>query len=169
MQEYLKRLNNEQREAATTIDGRVLILAGAGSGKTATLVARVANMLDNGVLPKEILLLTFTNKAAKEMRDRVALMVGEKANEITATTFHSFCAAFIRQNAHLVSLPYSFSILDAPDTKDAMEMARQEFLSSQKKKGIEYDLKQFPKTNKLCEIHAMSINTYCGIKKAISF
>lgn len=168
MQKYLERLNNEQREAATTIDGRVLILAGAGSGKTATLVARVANMLDNNIPPEEILLLTFTNKAAQEMRERIALMVGEdKASKITATTFHSFCANFVRTNAKLVDLPYNFTILDSPDSKDVVDIARQEFLSSQKIKGVEYDLQEFPKTNLLISIFSLSINSYCGIKKAI--
>lgn len=168
MKEYIAKLNNEQREAATSIDGRVMILAGAGSGKTATLVARVAHMIDSGIPANKILLLTFTNKAAKEMRDRIAALVGKDlSSAITATTFHSFCAAFVRRNAHLISLPHNFTILDGPDTKDTIEIARQEFLSQQKSKGIEYDLKKFPKVGLLCELFSNAINMYCGLKKLL--
>ena len=89
MKPYLAKLNSEQYKAATSIDGRNFILAGAGSGKTATLVARVAYMIDSGIDPNEILLLTFTNKAAKEMKDRIQAMIGENAQGVTACTFHS--------------------------------------------------------------------------------
>lgn len=164
---YLDKLNKEQYEAATTIDGRLLILAGAGSGKTATLISRVAYMIDNGIDPENILLLTFTNKAAKEMRDRAAKMVGETASKITASTFHSFCANFIRRYAKLVELPNDFTILDSADTKDVMDMARQEFLESQDKKGIEYDLKSFPKTTLLLTLHETAINTCLSLSKII--
>ena len=111
MKNYLSKLNTEQYKAATSIDGMNFILAGAGSGKTAVLVARVAYMLDNGIDPKNILLLTFTNKAAKEMKDRIASLVGENARFITACTFHSFCANFLRKNAKLFGFKENYTIL----------------------------------------------------------
>ena len=102
--EYLSDLNKEQFEAATFMDGYMRIIAGAGSGKTKTLVSRTANLIDNGVDPSNIVLLTFTNKAAKEMRDRVIDMIGEDAKNITACTFHSFALNFIK--GHLNKIGY---------------------------------------------------------------
>ena len=124
MKNYLSKLNTEQYKAATSIDGMNFILAGAGSGKTAVLVARVAYMLDNGLDPKNILLLTFTNKAAKEMKDRIASLVGENARFITACTFHSFCANFLRKNAKLFGFKENYTILDNPDMMDAIGISK---------------------------------------------
>ena len=134
MKSYLQNLNNEQYEAATTIDGEVFILAGAGSGKTTTLVARVAYLLDEGIPGDEILLLTFTNKAAREMKNRIISLIGEKAKDVTASTFHSFCANFIRRNARLLDLSPDYTILDSPDMMDAIGIVKQEFLSKAKKR-----------------------------------
>ena len=130
MKNYLSKLNTEQYKAATSIDGMNFILAGAGSGKTAVLVARVAYMLDNGIDPKNILLLTFTNKAAKEMKDRIASLVGENARFITACTFHSFCANFLRKNAKLFGFKENYTILDNPDMMDAIEHDRQPYVDA---------------------------------------
>lgn len=168
MYEYLNRLNPQQKEAATTIDGRLLILAGAGSGKTATLISRVAYMLDNGIAPDNILLLTFTNKAAKEMKDRAEKMIGENAQKITACTFHSFCANICRRYAKVLDLPHNFNILDSADTKDIMDIARQEFLEAQEKKGINYNLKRFPKTGTLLTVHENVINNLSTLPHIIA-
>ena len=89
---YLKTLNKGQYEAATTIHGPVRILAGAGSGKTHTLISRVAYMVDSGIPPEQILLLTFTNNAAKNMVKRAAALSNPACAKITACTYHSFCA-----------------------------------------------------------------------------
>ena len=158
MKKYLQRLNPQQYEAATTIDGRVFILAGAGSGKTATLVARVAYMLDQGIEPNEILLLTFTNKAAKEMKNRIYNLIGSKAEKITACTFHSFCAIFLRKNAKMIGFNPDFTIIDSPDMMDALSISKQSFLSDKKAEKIEYNLKDFPSTSDIGQIYEASVN-----------
>ena len=90
MQDYKKGLNEQQLEAVNTIYGPLLIIAGAGTGKTKTIVCRTANLIEHGILPQQIVMLTFTNKAAKEMKERVTDMLGvEKATGVTACTFHS--------------------------------------------------------------------------------
>ena len=168
MKKYLERLNPQQYEAATTIDGRVFILAGAGSGKTATLVARVAYMLDQNIDPNEILLLTFTNKAAKEMKCRIQNLIGEKARQITACTFHSFCAIFLRKNAHLIGFSPDFTIIDSPDMVDAISISKQSFLNDKKKLGQEYNLKDFPSTLLIVKIYEASINNCVSPQEIIS-
>ena len=158
MKYYLQNLNAEQYEAATSINGRNFILAGAGSGKTTTLISRVAYLLDNDIDGKEILLLTFTNKAAREMKNRIISYIGEKAKDVTACTFHSFCAMFIRKNAEMLGLKSDYTILDSPDMMDALGIVKQEFLSEAKKKEKEYDLKDFPKTATIATVYENAIN-----------
>lgn len=167
MKEFLKQLNEAQYKAATTINGRVLIYAGAGTGKTFTIVSRVANMIDKGIPAEEILLLTFTNKAAKEMRDRVKLLIGESANAVTACTFHSFCANFMRRYAPIIKLERNFNIIDTPDSSDAMSISRQEFIDDKKSEGIKYNLKDFPSTKILLLLHETAINNCISIDEVI--
>jgi DNA helicase-2/ATP-dependent DNA helicase PcrA len=167
MKNYLQKLNPEQYDAATTINGRVFILAGAGSGKTATLVSRVAYMIDQDINPKEILLLTFTNKAAKEMKSRIQDLIGTKANQITACTFHSFCAVFLRKNANLIGFSPDFTIIDSPDMMDALSMSKQSFLSDKKAEQKEYNLKDFPSTSKIGQVYEASVNNNVSQEKII--
>ena len=94
--DYLKNLNKEQKEAVMHIDGPLLVMAGAGSGKTKVLTTRIVNLINEGVDPYNILAITFTNKAAKEMRERVYNMVGEVDSFIG--TFHSLGVRIIREN-----------------------------------------------------------------------
>ncbi|MBP2649891.1 MAG: ATP-dependent helicase PcrA [Firmicutes bacterium] len=96
MLNILNRLNPAQREAATHVDGPLLVIAGAGSGKTSVLTSRIAYLLQQGVRPYNILAITFTNKAAAEMKERVAAIVGDTAKDIWLSTFHAFCAKFLR-------------------------------------------------------------------------
>lgn len=104
-------LNLQQREAVKTIHGPVLILAGAGTGKTRVVTMRIAHMVDEGIKPGNLLSVTFTNKAANEMRERVKEMLGnEKAKEITLGTFHAFCMRLLRQHAHVLGYKNNFSI-----------------------------------------------------------
>lgn len=169
MQQYLAKLNKEQYEAATSIYGMNFILAGAGTGKTSTLTARTAYMVEQGIDPREILLLTFTNKAAKEMKDRIIALMGEKANGITACTFHSFCAIFIRKNASLLGLDSNYTILDSPDMMDALGIAKQDFLANKKQEGKEYNLKDFPQTKVIGSVYEAAINNCMTYEQVISF
>ena len=112
----LSKLNREQRIAAETLDGPVLILAGAGSGKTRALTFRVANLIDHGVPAWQILALTFTNKAAREMKNRVADLIGpEAADEAWISTFHSTCARILRRDIEKLGYSRSFVIYDDDD------------------------------------------------------
>src|SRR5689334_4849447 len=114
---YLDDLNPEQREAVETLDGPVLVLAGAGTGKTRVLTTRIAHILATGrSRPSEILAVTFTNKAAREMKDRVGTMVGQIVEGMPwMGTFHSIGVKILRRHAELVGLKNNFTILDVDD------------------------------------------------------
>ena len=136
MTDYLSRLNPEQREAVETVDGPVLVLAGAGTGKTRVLTSRFAHiLLTKRAFPNQVLAVTFTNKAAREMRERVAAILGHPAEGLWLGTFHALCARMLRRHAELVGLTSNFNILDTDDQlrllKQVMEAAR-------------LDLKRFP-------------------------
>ena len=119
---YLDTLNDMQREAATTIEGPVLILAGAGSGKTRVLVHRIAYMIDDcGISPWNILAITFTNKAAGEMRTRVNDIVGQGADSVWVSTFHSMCVRILRRHIDLIGFDNNFTIYDTDDQKTVMK------------------------------------------------
>ena len=129
MTDYLTRLNAEQREAVETIDGPLLVLAGAGTGKTRVLTTRFAHiLLSRRAFPNQILAVTFTNKAAREMRERVAAILGEPAEGLWLGTFHALCARMLRRHAEHVGLSSNFSILDTDDQlrvlKQVMEVER---------------------------------------------
>ena len=118
----LSALNNEQRIAAETLEGPVLILAGAGSGKTRALTYRVANLLDHGIAAWHVLALTFTNKAAKEMKSRVEALVGtDAAKEAWIGTFHSVCARILRQHIDKLGYTGSFVIYDDDDQMSVLK------------------------------------------------
>lgn len=122
MNNYLDTLNDRQLEAVKQVEGPVLIMAGAGSGKTKALTCRIAHMLELGIRPGEILAITFTNKAAKEMRDRVHSLVGPQADRIWMYTFHSFGARFLRREINNYP-PYTdkFTIYDSDDSKQLVK------------------------------------------------
>jgi len=117
----LQGLNREQRKAAETLEGPVLILAGAGSGKTRALTYRIANLIDHGVAPWHILAITFTNKAAKEMRERVSALVGENGNDVWVSTFHSMCARILRRDIEKLGYTRSFTIYDDDDQASVLK------------------------------------------------
>ena len=115
-------LNSEQKSAVACVEGPVLIVAGAGSGKTRVLTSRIANILDGGCDPARILALTFTKKAAGEMKERIALMVGErKARRLCMGTFHSVFIRFLREYAASLGYPESFTIYDTSDSVSAIK------------------------------------------------
>ena len=129
MSDHLARLNPEQRESVETIDGPLLVLAGAGTGKTRVLTTRFAHiLLSRKAFPSQVLAVTFTNKAARELRERVAAILGQPAEGLWLGTFHALAARMLRRHAELVGLNASFSILDTDDQmrllKQVMEAAR---------------------------------------------
>lgn len=124
MQSLLDGLNREQQQAVQHTEGPLLILAGAGSGKTKVLTVRIAYLLAQGVNPYEILAITFTNKAAKEMKSRVEGIVGDVANRIWLSTFHSFCAKFLRfELDNFLGYNSNFTIYDTSDSQVVIKAA----------------------------------------------
>lgn len=122
MEDYLKGLNENQYEAVTTLNGPLMVLAGAGSGKTRVLTMRIAHLITNGVDPFNILALTFTNKAAREMKDRIAKVVGiSDAKSIWMGTFHSVFARILRIEAHHLGFPSNFTIYDTQDSLNVLK------------------------------------------------
>jgi DNA helicase II / ATP-dependent DNA helicase PcrA len=117
-QDYLARLNPEQRSAVETLDGPLLVLAGAGTGKTRVLTTRFAHLLMTGrAQPHQVLSVTFTNKAAREMRERVGAILNRPAEGLWLGTFHALAARMLRRHAELVGLTSSFTILDTDDQR----------------------------------------------------
>ena len=117
----LDGLNAQQRKAAETLEGPILILAGAGSGKTRALTYRIANLIDHGIAPWNILAITFTNKAAKEMRGRVSALVGERGEDVWVSTFHSMCARILRRDIEKLGYTRSFTIYDDDDQTNVVK------------------------------------------------
>ena len=120
-EDILEGLNPSQREAVVNYDGPSLIIAGAGSGKTRVLTTRIAWMLAQGVSPNSILALTFTNKAAREMRERIEKLVGPQARYIRMGTFHSVFARILRENAAKIGYPESYTIYEPTDVKNLIK------------------------------------------------
>jgi len=121
MSNYLDELNPIQRAAVTSIEGPVLVIAGPGSGKTRVLTYRIAHLLQSHVPPREILALTFTNKSAREMKDRIERVVGTSAQQVWAGTFHSIFARILRYEADKIGYPSSFTIYDTDDTTSVLK------------------------------------------------
>ena len=117
------RLNPMQQKAVLQTDGPVLVLAGAGSGKTGALTVRIAHLIESGVNPWNILAITFTNKAAKEMRERVNKLIGDKAMDIWVSTFHSTCVRILRRDIDKLGYSRDFSIYDTDDQDKIMKEA----------------------------------------------
>ena len=116
--ELLKGLNPEQVEAVKYLNGPLLVMAGAGSGKTRVLTYRIANLLAHNVPPHKILAITFTNKAANEMKERAEKMIGERAKEVWLSTFHSFCARILRQEIEATGIyKKNYVIYDSSDSQ----------------------------------------------------
>lgn len=123
-EEILSSLNPEQAEAVSTLDGALLVLAGAGTGKTRVITCRIAYMLQKGVIPETILGMTFTNKAAAEMRERLAALAGEeKARAVTLGTFHSFCVKLLRAEIGRLGYLPGFTIADEADQQGLVKQA----------------------------------------------
>ena len=123
----LSRLNKEQQEAVKHTEGPLLILAGAGSGKTKVLTYKIAHLIDNcGVKPWNILAITFTNKAANEMKERVQSLIGDAINDIWLGTFHSICVKILRKFIDRLGYDSSFVIFDTADQKTLVKKCLKE-------------------------------------------
>jgi len=150
-------LNEKQRIAAEYEDKHILVLAGAGTGKTLTIIARAEHLMRKGVDPKRILLLTFTRRAAKEMIDRLHLSIGDAANAVTAGTFHHFCLLTMRRMPDIFEIK-DFTVIDRDDQMSLMKLARAPYV----KKG-----KKFPRSSQLVNIYSYARNTNMGMAKYV--
>jgi len=158
--DYEKELNEEQRAAVTAPDGPILVIAGAGSGKTRVVTYRVAHLLERGISSQSILLLTFTNKAAREMLHRVEHLIKMDTRYIWGGTFHHIGNLILRQNSQRIDYRPNFVILDNEDAKDTIELAMKEA-------GIDTRERRFPKGRVLKEIFSYSANTMEDLEKAV--
>ena len=158
--DYAQDLNEEQLNVVLSDDGPILVIAGAGSGKTRVVTYRVARLLEKGIPPGGILLLTFTNKAAREMLHRVEHLIKIDTRYIWGGTFHHIGNMVLRQHAERVGYRKSFSILDNEDAKDLVEVAVKESKIDTKKKV-------FPKSGVLKELFSYAANTMQAIEGAI--
>lgn len=155
--DYRNLLNPAQYEAITSVNGPHLIIAGAGTGKTRTIVFRVAYLVELGVRPESILLLTFTRRAAQEMLRRAATLLDARCERVAGGTFHSFANIVLRQYAPLLKFESSFTILDQGDAEDVVNLLRTQ---------MKFDTRErrFPRKQTLFDIFSRSVNTLVTIK-----
>ncbi|WP_244245398.1 ATP-dependent helicase [Leptospira kemamanensis] len=153
-------LNDAQNEVVHTKDGPILVVAGAGTGKTNTLVHKLAHLVKTGTNPESILLLTFTRRAAKEMLGRAAGILDQRMMSVKGGTFHSFCQLFLRRYGHSISVHPNFTILDEEDTLGFVGMARDQIVTPNTKQ-------RFPKKETLAEIFSTSFNLQISLDKLI--
>lgn len=153
-------LNPAQLKAVESIDGPHLIIAGAGSGKTRVLVYRVAYLVQKGINPEEILLLTFTRKAAEEMLKRASRLLDERCQKVSGGTFHSFANSILRKYAQLVGVTNNFTILDQSDAEDTVNLIRTQL-------GYHKLKERFPRKRALLELISKSVNKSEDIEKVL--
>ena len=149
--QYQNDLNTAQYEAVMHNNGAALVIAGAGTGKTRTLIYRVARLVEDGVPPESILLLTFTRKASAEMLRRASQMLDGRCERVSGGTFHSFALQILRQYANLIGYENTFSVIDQQDAEDTINLLRSQL-------QIDKTKKRFPKKETLNKIFNLSIN-----------
>jgi DNA helicase-2/ATP-dependent DNA helicase PcrA len=154
--DYRNELNPAQYEAVTSVNGPHLIIAGAGTGKTRTITYRVAYLVELGVPPESILLLTFTRRAAAEMLRRAAILLDSRCEKVSGGTFHSFANLILRQYAPLLHYESSFTILDQGDAEDVVNLLRTTM-------KLDTRERRFPRKQTLFEIFSKSANTQQSI------
>jgi DNA helicase II / ATP-dependent DNA helicase PcrA len=159
--DYARELNAQQHAAVTAEPGPALVIAGAGAGKTRTLTYRVAWLIENGIAPDRILLLTFTNKAAKEMMRRVSDLLGNDVSNLWGGTFHSVGNRILRKHAAVLGWRPDFTILDREDAKDLLQACVDE-------SGIDVKETRFPKPDVLGDIFSMALNTGRSIAETLA-
>ncbi len=157
--DYENELNPEQLEAVKFDKGSVLVIAGAGSGKTKTLTYRVARLIESGVAPENILLLTFTKKAADEMLNRASMILDSRCEKVAGGTFHSFANFILRKYSSLLELKSNFTIIDRSDAEDVVNHIRG--------KVIEKQEKRFPRKGTILDIYSKAINKNLSANEVI--
>lgn len=167
MIDYNKELNPQQREAVFHKDGSALVIAGAGTGKTRTLVYRVAHLVSQGVDPSRILLLTFTRRAANEMLERAVHILNDpRAKKVSGGTFHSFAHTVLRKHGAHIGIDPSFTILDRSDSEDILQHLRTEMGFAGKTRPGEKK-RRFPTKRTLMAIISKARNTEAGLKEIV--
>ncbi len=149
--DYQKELNPAQLKAVESVNGPHLVIAGAGSGKTRVLVHRVAYLVEQGIKPEQILLLTFTRRAAEEMLRRASLLLDERCKNVSGGTFHSFANMILRKYAKFLEINNNFTILDQADAEDAVNLVRTQL-------GFHKTEKRFPRKHAILEAISKSVN-----------
>lgn len=149
--EYANELNEAQYKAVMAQNGAHLVIAGAGTGKTRTLIYRLSRLIEDGFHPNQILLLTFTRRAAREMLERASLVLDERCKRVRGGTFHHYCAQILREHGEKIGLKHNFTILDVSDTQEVLQHVRQPF--KEKHKG-----QRFPEKSTLYSMFSTSFN-----------
>lgn len=155
--DYRNELNPAQHEAVSSVNGPHLIIAGAGTGKTRTITYRVAYLVELGVKPESILLLTFTRRAAQEMLRRASILLDSRCDRVAGGTFHSFANMVLRQYAPLIKFESSFTILDQGDAEDVVNLLRTRTKADTKER-------RFPRKTTLFDIFSKAVNTHQPVK-----
>ena len=156
----LAGLNEEQQAAAEHDGGHLLVLAGAGTGKTTTLCARVARLVERGVPHERILLLTFTRRAAREMVDRARAATGGGTRRVLGGTFHSVAHRLVREHAIALGLSPDFALLDSADAADVLDLVRQEH-------GHSDSVRRFPRKSTLIDIYSRTVNAQRPLREVL--
>ena len=156
---YADDLNEKQLETVMFNDGALLVIAGAGSGKTKTLTYRVARLIEDGTPPNNILLLTFTKKAAHEMLSRASMVLDERCEKVAGGTFHSFANIILRKYASALKLKNNFTIMDKSDCEDIINHITAQMFPKKEKR--------FPKKSTILEMYSKSVNKVIPVKKVI--
>jgi len=159
--DYANELNAAQLEVVDSHFGSVLVVAGAGTGKTRTLVYRVAKMIESGINPEEILLMTFTRKAAQEMIRRVSILIGAEAERVQGGTFHSFANNVLRKYSERLSYQNNFSIIDQSDSEDVISLIRSRM-------GLDKQTRRFPRKQTLFAMISASVNRLTNLEEIIA-
>ena len=159
--DYRSELNAQQFEAATAGDGPTLVIAGAGTGKTRTLVYRLAYLVESGVPPEQIVLLTFTRRAAREMMTRGTALLDGRCSRVQGGTFHSFCLGVLRRFAPRLGYPHEFTILDSSDAADVLDAIRTA-------RGLHKSEKRFPRKRTLQSVISASANREIAVEDVLA-
>ena len=156
---YLKGMNEEQRKAINTTEGPLLVIAGAGTGKTSVLTNRIAKLIANGVAQENILALTFTNKAAKEMKSRISFKVNDDNLKIMACTYHSFAHIMLRRYGKRIGIDNNFTVMDSTDAGETLNLLKERMGYGK--------IKDFPRGGHLVSIFSSNINNEIPIEEIV--